>query len=267
MPMPFTVSLLISTYNWSDALELVLQSVKSQRVLPTKIMIADDGSDEKTRRVIEEFKKQMTIPVEHIWHSDRGFRKCIIMNKAIAASECDYIIQIDGDIILHRDFIIDHVSEAEKGFYIKGSRALLDLNKTQELIDRKVTDISITDKGLKNKINALRLPVLSPLFRRKSQRSRDLKGCNCAYWRTDFIKVNGYNNNLTGWGHEDIELAARFINIGIKQKRIKLKAVCYHLHHKICDRSFQNENLRVYEKVVEKGLIESENGYKQLFQN
>lgn len=267
MSISFSVALLISTYNWSDALELVLHSVKSQKVLPTKLLIADDGSNEETSRVIEEFKKQLNIPVEHIWHSDDGFRKCIIMNKAIAACQCDYIIQIDGDIVLHPSFIADHLSEAESGFYIKGSRALLDLDKTQKLLCNKTTAISVMDSGLKNKINALRLPLLSPLFRRKSKRSRDLKGCNCAFWRLDFIRINGYNNNLKGWGHEDIELAARFINAGIMQKRIKLKAICFHLYHKPNDRSYENENFSIYKKVIEEGIAESVNGYRQVFLN
>jgi glycosyltransferase involved in cell wall biosynthesis len=265
--MSFSVALLISTYNWPEALELVLQSVEAQTTLPAKVLIADDGPNENTRKVIEHFKTQINIPIEHIWHSDEGFRKCIIVNKAIATCQCDYIIQIDGDIILHPEFVADHISEAETGFYIKGSRTLIDFNKTKELIDNKTITLSVMDSGLKNKINGLHLPFFASLFRRKSQRSRDLKGCNCAFWRLDFIKVNGYNNNLMGWGHEDIELAARLINAGIMQKRIKLKAICYHLHHKINDRSCENENLSAYNKAVKEGIIESENGYKQSTQN
>ncbi len=261
--MSFSVALLISTYNWPEALELVLQSVKSQTILPTKILIADDGSNERTREVIECFRGEIGIPVEHMWHPDEGFRKCIIVNKAIASCQCDYIIQIDGDIILHPEFVADHLSEAEVGFYIKGSRTLVDSNKTKELIENKNIALSVLDGGLKNKINALHFPLFASLFRRRSERSRDLKGCNCAFWRLDFIKVNGYNNNLMGWGHEDIELAARFVNAGIMQKRIKLKAICYHLHHNINDRSNEDQNFKVYKKAVKEGIIESENGYRQ----
>lgn len=262
--MSFSVALLISTYNWPQALELVLQSVKAQTVLPDKILIADDGSDEKTKKVIQRFQQQLSTPVVHTWHPDNGFRKVIVMNKAIAGSNCDYIIQIDGDIVMHPEFIADHISEAEPGFYIKGSRTMLNANKTQELIVDKSLEISIMDRRVTNKFNGLRLPFFSRFLRRKSRRSRDFKGCNCAFWRNDFIKVNGYNNDFQGWGHEDIEFAARLVNAGIMQKRIKLKAVCYHLFHKLNDRCFEDKNLLFYERTVREGFTESINGYKQL---
>ncbi|NQD72201.1 glycosyltransferase, partial [Sphingobacterium shayense] len=43
-----TVSLIISTYNWPAALELVLLSVAKQSILPEQIIIADDGSRQDT---------------------------------------------------------------------------------------------------------------------------------------------------------------------------------------------------------------------------
>ena len=43
--------------------------------------------------------------------------------------------------------------------------------------------------------------------------------------------VNGYNNDLKGWGHEDEELAARFINNEKLKKAIKFKAIQFHLSH------------------------------------
>src|SRR5690606_4998726 len=158
-------------------------------------------------------------------------------------------------------FIVEHLSEAERGFYIKGSRSLLSPDKTRELISTKTIALSIMNNGFKNKINALHWPLLSFLFCRKSASASYLNVCNCGFCRLLFIKVNGYNNNLKGWGHEDIELAARFVNAGIMQKRIKLKAICYHLYHELNDRSNENENFKAYQKVVDEGIVESENGY------
>ena len=37
------VSLVISTYNWKEALGLCLLSVTRQTVIPTEVIIADDG--------------------------------------------------------------------------------------------------------------------------------------------------------------------------------------------------------------------------------
>lgn len=77
-------SLLISTYNWCEALSLCLNSVLQQSQQPDEIVIADDGSREDTKLVIDNFSQKSSVPVIHVWHEDIGFRKTIILNKAIA---------------------------------------------------------------------------------------------------------------------------------------------------------------------------------------
>ena len=52
------VGLLISTYNWPEALELILQSALMQTQLPHEILIADDGSNEKTKKIIRQWKNR-----------------------------------------------------------------------------------------------------------------------------------------------------------------------------------------------------------------
>ena len=104
-----TVSLIISTYNWPRALYLCLDSVMQQTVMPSEIIIADDGSGIATRDVVRHFEAVSPVPVRHIWHEDDGFRLAEIRNKAIAASRGEYVIQIDGDLILQRHFIQDHM--------------------------------------------------------------------------------------------------------------------------------------------------------------
>lgn len=255
-----SVSLIISTYNWPEALELVFISVRNQKVLPNEVIIADDGSDARTLQVIEAFKTNFNIPVKHLWQEDLGFRKTIIMNKAIEAAIGDYIVQIDGDIILHSHFIKDHLHEAEKGFYIKGSRSMLSPQLTQELLLHKRINVHAFTKGVGSKVNASHLPFFSTLFKGNKLRSNNLRGCNFSFWKQDFIAVNGYNNDMEGWGHEDIELAARLTNLGIKQRQLKLKAVCFHLFHKIYSRHNEDYNLKKYHGVVAHKIIRCQNG-------
>ena len=109
------VSLLISTYNWKEALSLCLYSAFAQTVKPAEILIADDGSREDTRQLIDEMRAKTDIPIVHVWHEDKGFRLSAIRNRSIEKAKGDYIIQIDGDIILDRHFIADHLELAEKG--------------------------------------------------------------------------------------------------------------------------------------------------------
>ena len=104
------VTILVSTYNWPAALELSLRSMFSQTVLPDEIVIADDGSTAETAELINRLKQETNIPIKHVWHEDKGFRKTIVLNQAIAQATGDYILQVDGDVILSPYFVQDHLS-------------------------------------------------------------------------------------------------------------------------------------------------------------
>lgn len=262
MAKKLSVALVIATYNWPDALKLVLESVLQQQVLPNEVLIADDGSGFATKRLIDEYRSKFPVPLKHFWQEDNGFQKTLILNLAIAGATCDYIVQIDGDIILHEQFINDHINAAEKGYYIRGSRVLLSEDRSaEELKNGRFQGASFFSAGIKNRINALRIPFLESLFIKKSKRSDNVSGCNCAFWHNDFVKVNGYNNEIKGWGHEDIELAARFINSGLSQKKIKMTAVCYHLYHSHNDRKHETINYTIYKHTLSTGIRYCPKGY------
>lgn len=257
-------SLVISTYNWPEALDLCLKSLMTQKYLPQEIIIADDGSRKETRELIRQYQQHSPVPLKHIWHEDNGFRKTIILNAAIQQAEGEYIIQIDGDIIVHPSFVSDHLRSAKRGQFIRGSRAMIRENTSTRIQESKDVAFSFFSKGILHRFNAVRLPFLASLIKTDPYSPADVKGCNMAFWKSDFIRVNGYNNNLTGWGHEDIELAARFINNGIVKRHLKLSAVCYHIHHELNSRHREKENKRHYEEVLSNGLKFCTNGYYAL---
>ena len=257
------VSLIISTYNWPEALKVCLLSIEKQTVLPAEVIIADDGSGPATQTVIEEVKKNFPIPVFHVWHEDNGFRKTIILNKAVKQSSTPYIIQIDGDVILDRHFIEDHISLREPHVFIRGTRAHIAQNQLSRIYQSGRINFSFLSSGIINRFNAIRLPLFSFLFEKKSSNSERVRGSNLAYWKSDFILVNGYNNNLTGWGHEDEELAARFVNNNILKKAIKFKAVQFHLSHGQLSWASESEHAQEVKHTVQMKLKHCLNGYEQ----
>ena len=237
-----TVSLIISTYNWPRALFLCLDSVMRQTTMPTEILIADDGSGMSTRDVVTHFTAISPVPVRHIWHEDQGFRLAAIRNKAIAASRGEYIIQIDGDLILHRDFIRDHTAFARKGCFTAGSRGIIGKELTQKVLNGTVSaSFTPWTKGIRNKNNILRIPLAASLYRILVP-TRFVKGCNMAFWREDLIKVNGYDESFTGWGGEDTELVVRLKNNGIRQQCMKFRGIVFHLYHGKQDREMRSLN-------------------------
>lgn len=217
-----TVSLLVSTYNWPRALYLCLDSVMQQTILPDEILIADDGSGMATRDVVKHFERISPVPVRHIWHEDRGFRVATIRNKAIAASTCDYIIQIDGDLILERHFVQDHILFAKPGCYVSGSRGIITEALTRQVLSGAITSLSALTKGVRCSNNVMRIPFMAIIYRMIAG-SKSPRSCNMALWREDAIRVNGYDESFEGWGYEDTELGLRLDNSGVRQRIMKFR--------------------------------------------
>lgn len=266
-PMNFVpaTALVIATYNWPEALHCCLLSVARQTLLPKEVIIADDGSDQRTLAVINKMRKFLPIQVVHVWQEDDGFRKTQILNKAVSQCTADYVVQIDGDVILHPSFIADHIAAAESGVFVRGSRARLTPTKTLDTLQSRNIRIGFYSNGVHNRFNAVRMPFFQQLGQRKEMKSRSVRGSNLAFWKADFIRVNGYNNELNGWGHEDEELAARFINNGICKKIVKLGAVQFHLHHKELPKPNEGLHRQVIDQTLASKIKNCIDGYEKLY--
>lgn len=256
-------TLVTPTYNWPEALELLLLSVLNQTVLPDEVIIADDGSTENTKRLIEGFQKKFQVPLIHIWQEDLKNRKPKIMNKAIAAAKNEYIIEIDGDIIMNKNFIKDHLTFAKKGFYLFGSRVNIQKNSLSDIFSNKSIHFNYFSKGIKKRGRTIRIPFLMKFAKYYEQRSGKLRGCNMSFWRDDFIKINGFNEDLVGWGIDDSEMIQRLHNTGIKGKRLKFAGLAYHIYHNEQSKIDLEINNSIEKETTEKKLLYIEKGINQ----
>jgi glycosyltransferase involved in cell wall biosynthesis len=260
-----TATLIISTYNWPEALELCLLSVLNQSKMPLEVIIADDGSKLETKLLIEKYEKKFTVPLNHVWHEDKGFRKCIILNKAISEAKSDYIIQIDGDVILHKDFIKDHLSFSKKGTYVRGNRCMIGKIKTKKLIDSKTILISYLSNNLKFREHGFRSVFLNRLKNSQEKPISDgVFGSNISFYKNDFIAINGYNNDFQGWGAEDKELAQRLVNYGVNQRKMKFLGIQFHLHHQLADRKNHDVQVNVIYNLLKTKQYFCQNGLNQV---
>jgi len=256
-------SLITPTYNWPKALELLLLSIKNQSLLPNEVIIADDGSKKETQQLIEKFQEDFPVPLYHVWHEDDNNQKPAIMNKAIAKAKYEYIIEIDGDIIMHKEFVKDHISLAEKNVFLYGSRVNIQKEYLGTLFKKKKIRFTIFSKGIKKRGRTLHIPFLANRYKKEERRSSKLRGCNMSFWRSDFLKINGFNESLTGWGVDDSEMIQRLINIGVQGKRLKYKGIVYHIYHKEQNKSHIHINQLIEKETTEKKLTYVEKGVDQ----
>ena len=260
-------ALLISTYNWPKALNLVLKSVENQTVLPHEILIADDGSTTETKQLIEAFKENKRLHIKHFWQEDKGFRKSSILNQAVAGSESDYIIQVDGDCILHKNFVEDHLKASQKGVYLYGARVNILPHAVATVLEKEIISFNYFSKEIKNKSRSLHLPSLSNLYKIHRNYSDKFRGCNVSFWKKDFIEINGYNEDYEGWGREDSDLVIRMGNKGVRTKRLRYAGIVYHIHHKINSRDNFERNDAIQNQTITNKVVWVENGVNKYLKN
>lgn len=252
-------SLIITTYNWKEALAAVLESVKKQTVLPNEVIIADDGSREDTANLIKEYQQIFPVPLIHSWIEDKGFRAALSRNKALAIAQGDYLIIIDGDIVLPVSFIDDHIKNAKKGRFIQGGRVLFNEQRSNIFLSNGILP-NIFEKGLKNRKNIIHSKILSRLFSRISNTDKSTRSCNMSFWKEDVIAVNGFNNDFIGWGREDSEFVIRLLNSGLNRMYLKFMGVGYHIYHPENSKNSLVENDLILETTIKSKLTRCING-------
>lgn len=252
-----STSIIISTYNQPEWLQKVLVGYEQQTFKDFEIIIADDGSSDETKRLIDDFNKDSKIPVHHVWHEDSGFQKTKILNKAILASKGDYLIFTDGDCIPRKDFVAKHIALKKENCFLSGGYFKLPQHISELITKEDIILQNCFDKQwlLKN--------GLEPSFKSNKLTSTGTKewllnnftttkatwdGMNASGFRKDILAVNGFDERMT-YGGEDRELGERLMNRGIKPIQIRYSAICVHLDH---DRSYANNEDELLNSTIRK---------------
>lgn len=270
------ISIIVTTYNWPQALEACLDSLFAQRDKHFEIIIADDGSTSATQALIAQSARRSPVSLRHVYHEDQGFRAAAIRNKAVAASQGNYLIFLDGDCLTLPHFISRHRGLAESGYFVPGNRMLLSPSFTQTVLQH---GIALSEKSwwffLRRRfvadVNRL-LPLChSPwlLWRyRQPRRWQNAMTCNLGLWREDFLGVNGFDEAFEGWGYEDSDLVIRLIHRGVWRKEGRFALPVIHLWHPHHDRSRHDENYqRLQARIDDAGVIYAERGVDQYCQS
>lgn len=236
----------MSTYNAEDWLEKVIIGFGVQDTNEFEIIIADDGSKDKTRLLIEDLRTRVSIPIHHVWQEDNGFQKSQILNKAIVAANSDYLIFTDGDCIPRADFVSTHLKFRQEGYFLSGGYYKLPMETSLKITEENIKNQDCFDmkwllqNGVKESAKNLKLVTkgfLASFLNFITPTKASWNGHNSSGWKADLVVINGFNQEMQ-YGGQDRELGERLFNYGIKSKQIRYSAICIHLDHK---RGYVNE--------------------------
>ena len=233
------VDVILSTYDAPRALELALWGYAAQTCPGFRIWVADDGSGDGTRALVDRMRPETGLDIRHVWQPDRGFRKSAILNRAIAAADADYLIFSDGDTIPHPRLVETHLRLARPRRYLAGGYVKLPADVTDRLcVDdvragRATSLAHLRRIGLRPGRRALRFLGPGPagwLLDQLTPTPRRWHGNNASTWREHLLAVNGFDLDM-GYGGQDAALGDRLENLGVAPLRIRHRAPAVHLHH------------------------------------
>jgi GT2 family glycosyltransferase len=250
MPAVELISIVITTYNRSEALLSVLAALAAQDDQGFEVVLADDGSSSLHQDAIAAAASQFPVRLTHVWHPDVGFTASRVRNLGVAAAAGSYIVLLDGDCVPETDFVRRHRGLREQGCFVNGSRVMLSERLTQSVINgtTRVHGQSVAfwlGQRLRGDASKLTGLLRLPDFATRTQarfRWKGIRSCNMGVWRADYEAVNGFDESFVGWGHEDADFVLRLHNAGIQRKNGFCATEVYHLWHRQASRNAESRN-------------------------
>lgn len=265
------ISIVVTTYNRSDALLNVLRALERQTDVNFEVVVADDGSAEMHVNSVISVQHSLNFPLAYVWHPDVGFTASKVRNLGVAASVGAYVILLDGDCVPDMDFVARHRLLAQRGCFINGNRVLLSERFTLAALQGRVDLINQSPmtwlvrrvrKQCSKWTGWLRVADMSMRLQREFK-WKGIRSCNMSLWRDDYIAVNGFDETFVGWGHEDADFVLRLHNAGLVRKNGFFSTEVYHLWHPESSRDMENKNAQRVRERMDSGQIEATVGYQQ----
>jgi hypothetical protein len=272
-------SVIVPTYNRPQALKLSLLSLAGQSILPSEVLIADDGSGGETRDLILAMQEQLkhAFPIKHIWQEDIGFRKPRILNETVRHSSGDYLIFIDGDCMAHRHFVKSHVEYSSPDAVLSGKRVEIGKQVSERLLEKervmnRLTFLLLWDSARHQSRRVAESVQIKNRFLRlllhRDRISNDgVWGCNFSLYKELFMAINGSDEDFIDGSIEDNDIGIRVLNQGKRIRSIRGLAIVFHLWHK-STWSFYNEKYKYNVAILKRRIANKEtvckNGIRKL---
>jgi glycosyltransferase involved in cell wall biosynthesis len=268
------LSVIVTTYDQPRWLELTLTGLATQSYQDFQVVVADDGSGPETRGVVERARGNLGLSLVHVWHSDAGFRKSVILNRAIRAAGGEYLLFTDGDCIPRADLVEVHVREAEEGRFLSGGYLKLSAEVSGEVKPHHVLSGEVFRpswlrargwRGGRRSLRLTRRRRLAAWLDTVTPTAPTWNGHNASAWREAVEGVNGFDMEMGYWGL-DRALGERMENLGVRGKQIRHRAPCLHLHHSqpYRDDAVAAQNKEIRKRIRREGETRATKGRAEL---
>jgi len=209
------ICVVMPTFNRLSTLREVLPSLRAQSLSPSdyEIILADSESTDGTAGYVDELNAAGGAQIRHLPGSYSG--RAAARNAGIAAARAPLVMFTDADIVASPDLLERHVN----GHANATTRTAI--------VGCELQVSSLADYRAQRDDPGLRRP-LHPATRRHLSWLYFLTG-NASVRRDDLAAVGGFDEDFTGYGHEDLELGYRLQKAGVELRYDPL-AVNYHWH-------------------------------------
>jgi glycosyltransferase involved in cell wall biosynthesis len=236
------LSVIVSTYDWPGALDVVLRALSEQTDQSFEVVVADDGSGPKTRETVRAWQATFGKRLAYVWHEDSGFRKARVVNLATLRATGDHLLFIDGDCVPRVGLVAALRGAAFPGWFLSTKRVHLDQTLTASVLEGSlpIWRWSLAAWMLRGCGDIRRSELLAQLRDRRRPWQVGLPdfapgdngyGAFLFVSREDLERVDGWDMQFTGWGSEDTDLVLRLRRVGLRCGWLGPQTTLFHFWH------------------------------------
>jgi glycosyltransferase involved in cell wall biosynthesis len=271
---PRHLSVVVATYEWPSALDIVLRALSEQRGAPFDVVVADDGSGDETAAVVRRWQSRFEL--EHVWQPNDRFRKARLLNRAALAARGDYLVFLDGDCVPRIGYAEAIRRAALPGWFVASKRLHLSPQLSRRILAGSLEvwrwsslrwamsaprELVTSTHRQANRPGVL-LPIRDrgrPWRPRGSGFRPPYNGYGYTFGvlRSDFERVNGFDMRFGGWDGEDVDIAERLLSAGLSCGWPGPASSVFHLWH--ADRKKPANRI-----PREPGAVEAREGLREL---
>ncbi|MGQ9662168.1 MAG: glycosyltransferase [Kiritimatiellia bacterium] len=232
------VAVVVTTYEAPELLRFSLLALARQTIVVGTVLVADDGSSDRTVEMLADLAPNLPFSLVHIWQPHDGFRAARSRNNAIYHARESVLCFLDQDILAHSTWLENHLAHLRSNTVCLGIALNMPQEKAATLEQLQIETGEFERWHTPNELKTLaarqRKYSFYTVLRRlglgiKSKPS--LRSGNFAAWRADLLRVNGFDEDYIGWGQEDDDLGRRLYMAGVRPVPILDRALATHIPH------------------------------------